>query len=358
MGRYQCSVCGFVYDEEKEGNRWGDLPDDWTCPVCGAARSKFELLSTNAAPGVRGLPRGVVTAHRIFGYVFLAIYVLLIIQMVPRLWAYQIEFPARTVMHITLGMGIGVVLALKIAIVRFFRRLDPALVPALGTFLLVAAVVLIGISVPSAFAEAMATARLFDQENLDRVRSLLAAMDDVEGAEVARLTSRESLRAGQRVLRRECVACHDLRTVLARPRTPDNWRQTVRRMADRTTAMDPLTEEQQWQVTGYLVAISPQLQRSVQRRGQEVLEQAESERAAEAVVSDEAEPAEYDPAAAKELYERKCSQCHKPVLVETAPPSSGEEAKELVARMVGEGLTATEDEIAQIVRYLTEVHAE
>jgi rubredoxin/mono/diheme cytochrome c family protein len=367
MARYCCSVCGYEYDEAAEGAPFAGLPDDWTCPVCGAEKSQFEPVGDaeeDAAAEAEvpsrlrlGRPGRAVLAHRVFGYVFLAIYVLLMVQMVPRLWTYQIELPARTVMHVSLGMAVGVVLLLKIAIVRFFRRLDPALVPALGTFLLVAGVVLIGIAVPSAFAEAAATARLFDAENRDRVKTLLADLDDVDQAGAARLASAESLRRGQRVLRRECVACHDLRTVLARPRTPESWRQTVRRMADRTTTLDPITDEEQWQVTAYLVGISPRLQQSVQKRREEQEQRAKAEDAAEAVASQEAEPPAYDPAAAKQLFEAKCSQCHKPVLVQYAPPASADDANELVARMVSEGLTATEDEIAQIVRYLIETHA-
>ena len=109
--------------------------------------------------------------HRIFGYLYLGIFLVLVWQMAPRLWTYQIELPARTVLHIALGMVIGTILILKIAIVRFFRRLDPALVPMLGTILLVSTVVLIGISVPSALKEALATTRLFTDENLQRVGS-------------------------------------------------------------------------------------------------------------------------------------------------------------------------------------------
>ena len=38
--RYICSICGYVYDET--GNTpWADLPDDWKCPLCGAAKSDF-----------------------------------------------------------------------------------------------------------------------------------------------------------------------------------------------------------------------------------------------------------------------------------------------------------------------------
>jgi thiamine pyrophosphate-dependent acetolactate synthase large subunit-like protein/rubredoxin len=41
MGRYRCSVCNWVYDPEKEGKDFEDLPDDFTCPICGAPKSAF-----------------------------------------------------------------------------------------------------------------------------------------------------------------------------------------------------------------------------------------------------------------------------------------------------------------------------
>jgi mono/diheme cytochrome c family protein len=294
-------------------------------------------------------------AHRVFGYVFLAIYIVLLVQMVPRLWTYQIEFPARTVVHISLGMAIGATLLLKISIARFFRRLGQGLIPPLGTSIFVGSVVLIGISVPAAFQEAIATGKLFTTENLRRVRALLAEMG-VDEAESARLVSTGSLRAGQRVLRRECIECHDLRTVLAKPRTPQNWRQTVRRMADRTTLLDPLGEDEQWQVTAYLIALSPQLQRSKQQLTEADRGRDQAKQAAEAVAADEGQPAAYDAATAEQLFKTKCSQCHPESLARLAPPSSEDEARELVAAMVEEGLEATEDELSQIVRYLVQTH--
>lgn len=41
MASFICNVCSYVYDEEKEGRAWNDLPEDWVCPVCGAAKSDF-----------------------------------------------------------------------------------------------------------------------------------------------------------------------------------------------------------------------------------------------------------------------------------------------------------------------------
>ena len=40
--KYRCGVCGYIYDEGKEGVRFADLPDDWQCPVCGEGKEGFE----------------------------------------------------------------------------------------------------------------------------------------------------------------------------------------------------------------------------------------------------------------------------------------------------------------------------
>jgi glutamate synthase domain-containing protein 2 len=41
--KYECSVCGYIYDEDAESTAWSDLPDDWECPVCGSDKSYFEV---------------------------------------------------------------------------------------------------------------------------------------------------------------------------------------------------------------------------------------------------------------------------------------------------------------------------
>ena len=35
IAKYECQACGWVYDEASEDAKFEDLPDDWTCPVCG-----------------------------------------------------------------------------------------------------------------------------------------------------------------------------------------------------------------------------------------------------------------------------------------------------------------------------------
>ena len=46
MALYECEVCGYQYDESKEGTAWADLPDEWVCPVCDAARENFKLVES------------------------------------------------------------------------------------------------------------------------------------------------------------------------------------------------------------------------------------------------------------------------------------------------------------------------
>jgi rubredoxin len=50
--KYQCLVCGYIYDPAKgdadggvaPGTAFEDLPDDWECPECGAAKDMFEKM--------------------------------------------------------------------------------------------------------------------------------------------------------------------------------------------------------------------------------------------------------------------------------------------------------------------------
>lgn len=43
MSKYVCTVCQWVYDEEKEGTKFEDLASDWVCPICGVDKDMFEL---------------------------------------------------------------------------------------------------------------------------------------------------------------------------------------------------------------------------------------------------------------------------------------------------------------------------
>ncbi len=52
MDRWECTVCGYIYDPANgdpttgiaAGTAFDDLPDGWTCPDCGAGKELFEQI--------------------------------------------------------------------------------------------------------------------------------------------------------------------------------------------------------------------------------------------------------------------------------------------------------------------------
>ena len=52
MKKFQCTMCGWIYDEAKgipeEGiapnTLWSDIPEDWECPVCGSIKEDFDMV--------------------------------------------------------------------------------------------------------------------------------------------------------------------------------------------------------------------------------------------------------------------------------------------------------------------------
>ena len=301
-------------------------------------------------------PRSLMNLHRVLGWVFVAIYVFLMWDMVPRLWSYQIELPARTVIHLTLGIAVGAILIIKIAIVRFFKHLESTLAPILGTSLLVCTLLLTGLALPYAAREAYLRATAQDGENfsrdrLDRVTKFLPLIGFEDEAGLQELASSTGLAAGRDVLTNKCTQCHDMRTILVKPRTPEAWHTTVTRMATRATTLTPITESEQWSVTAYLIAITPTLQQGVAERRRDELETQDRQQAVLKAPIESA--ASYDETVAQGLFELKCSQCHSPNLVRGAVFGSADDVGTLVSRMVGNGLSANADELAQITSYIS-----
>jgi rubredoxin-NAD+ reductase len=60
MARWECIVCGWVYDEAKgwpddgiaPGTRWEEIPADWLCPDCGVGKEDFEMIDDTPVQAV------------------------------------------------------------------------------------------------------------------------------------------------------------------------------------------------------------------------------------------------------------------------------------------------------------------
>jgi len=52
MAKYECTLCGYIYDPElgdpdggiEPGTPFEKIPDDWVCPICGASKDQFEKI--------------------------------------------------------------------------------------------------------------------------------------------------------------------------------------------------------------------------------------------------------------------------------------------------------------------------
>ena len=52
MRKWRCRFCGHIYDEAQgdpdsgvaPGTRFEDIPADWRCPECDAAKEDYELM--------------------------------------------------------------------------------------------------------------------------------------------------------------------------------------------------------------------------------------------------------------------------------------------------------------------------
>ncbi len=309
-------------------------------------------------------PLWMIRLHRVMGYGYVAIYLYLMSQMVPRLWDYQIELPPRTVMHLTLGMSIGAILVVKLVIVRFFKNMEATLVPFLGTALFIFTLLLMFLVLPFSLRDIYLSKAILGSDTLmgervERVREQLPKAGIEDAAVIDQLASAQGLETGRRVLTTKCVQCHDLRTVLAQPRTPMAWQRTVSRMANRSTVLNPISADDQLFVIAYLIAVSPTLQETLkQRRALQMDSTASQQAMLNARAAMETGDMVLDLAEAEAVFEVTCSQCHGTEQVENAPPSSADEVAALVERMVGNGLMASEQELDQVIYYLTETFAE
>jgi len=53
MDKYECKVCGYIYDpslgdpdnEVQPGTVWEAVPDTWVCPICSVGKDQFKKVA-------------------------------------------------------------------------------------------------------------------------------------------------------------------------------------------------------------------------------------------------------------------------------------------------------------------------
>lgn len=342
-------------------------------------------------------PESLVFVHRLLGYIYLGIYAYLMVQMVPRMWTYQIELPARTVVHLSCGMLIGAILFVKLMIVRFFKHLEGPLVPFLGTSMWLCTCLVVFLSIPFSMRESFLSTQALPNsalraENLTRVAGELKSIGVTDQATVDRIASTTGLTTGRKVLLEKCTLCHDLRHALVKNRTASSWRSTVKRMAGLSDTLAPINEEEELQVTAYLIAITPQLVETARKRQRERRDTSRATAALQAAIKDtgpapsaaakpatapkatndpvpgtdavdanpavspppaSSAPAGYSLTTVEPLFNVKCSQCHSIEDVTNYDFPDVGEVESVLTRMTRKpGFEATEQELAWLLHYM------
>ncbi len=291
--------------------------------------------------------------HALAGYSYGVIYLVMMWFMLPRLWEYQYELPARTVIHAVLAIAIGVLLICKILILLFFRHFEEAM-PKFGFGLLISTVAMTMLSVPYALRAHDLSGRTTDPDNVERVRKLLAEVEMEQEVDLETLVAEKSFDRGRQILVKKCITCHDMRTILVKPRTAKGWYKVNQRMLEKPAVFgEQLDSEDIPFVTAYLVAITPDIQKSAkEKREQNRAVLARTNAMVDAVHDADTTESKVDEKAGEELLQAKCVDCHEMDEVEAHGGDDIAGWRSVIAAMVEEGTELTDEEADLLARYL------
>ena len=177
--------------------------------------------------GVSTAPRSWTNVHRGLGYVFIVAYALLLVEMVPRAWQFRVATPI-SIIHGSLGMLIGLLLVIKIAIIRRFRACGNRLPWIGGTLAIVTlTVALLGV-IPAWM--------------------VLRPLTDLP----------PELVRGREVVSHKCNQCHGASMIAGEDEDARKWGRITREMQRLSHTIDgknPITDSERIAATAYLASV-------------------------------------------------------------------------------------------------------
>lgn len=300
--------------------------------------------------GLSTAPKNWVLVHRLLGILFVLIYIIMMSEMVPRLWRYQVELPTRTVFHAVMGICIGFLLIVKISIIRWFQHFGKAL-PVLGTLVLLCTIILATLSIPySIKAHGFGTS--MSKDNIDRVQRLISKLE-LEGLQPD-FVSKKTLKKGRALMTSKCTYCHDLRTIIKKPYPPSGWKRVVERMAKKPQLGIAIQPNDHPSIISYLVSITPDIQESVKdKRKNELIANKRIEAISNAEQPSNKKLGSAQIAEAKAQFVDSCSQCHELTNISEYKKPEEETWRQVILRMVNEQEAELEpNDVDKIQSYL------
>ena len=177
-------------------------------------------------------PNGVTTApkfwryaHRSLGYAFVGIYLILAVEMVPRLWNYSPDaWSVSAVVHAVAGLLIGLTLVAKVLILRRFQRLGNKLL-IIGSALLLLSVGAVALVAPPAL-------KVLNHPGDDQARQIVI---------------------------QNCTSCHGLSVVAGKGGGPEKWYEILEEMAEKAEkrGMGDPSQGQQDRLVAFLASMNP-----------------------------------------------------------------------------------------------------
>ena len=191
--------------------------------------------------GVSTAPRSWTNVHRGLGYIFVLIYIALLFEMVPRLWEFRV-ISAVTVIHAILGAIVGLLLVVKIAIIRRFQRFGGNL-PWIGGSLAGTAVMMNGIAIVPAWIALRPLTPMTPQ-----------------------------LGAGRDVVAAKCFQCHGASTIISEREDARKWDRITRKMqryTERIPGKNFITDQERVLAAVYLANFLGDRERRDKPRGRD-----------------------------------------------------------------------------------------
>jgi len=167
------------------------------------------MLEMTGRLGDQADKKGLIRAHKFFGYLFLGLLAVMLIVMTRKVAGLQEEMSSRTVIHIVLALLLVPLAITKLLLARRYPR-HGAKLPLLGLVIFMLAFALTGIS-----------AGYYALHRTNLSYTTLSALD----ADVL------DLELGKTLTQKKCSKCHSLERVYRAFKSQEGWAATVNTMA-------------------------------------------------------------------------------------------------------------------------------
>ena len=200
---------------------------------------------------LQGDPKGKVSnkrlklSHRMLGYIFLFIFLVMLFFMVKKVSGLNYELSPRVVIHMAMATILIPIFLTKILIARFFKRLYPNLI-LLGLMIFFLS-----------FTMVVITAGYHFLKTTDDQPSAVRSLTHQEQKNVQKHEAPDSSQAAvKELIHKKCTTCHKLERIKKAQKTKSEWRTTVEKMIKYSMNPDLLTEKEIDMMITYLTSES------------------------------------------------------------------------------------------------------